>query len=52
MCLVPEPDVFTPYSVVDLMEGVSTKHFVQGHEKGKVVEDCVLYLVSAFVPQR
>ena len=52
MRLVPEPDVFTPHSVLDLMERVSTKHFVQGHVKGKVVEEGVLYTVNAFVPQR
>jgi len=38
--------------MVNLMERIGAKHFVQGHEKGKVVKDCVLYLVNVLAPQR
>ena len=43
MRLEPRPEVFTPHSVLILVQRVGTKHFIQRHEKAKVVEECILH---------
>ena len=40
--LEPKPKVFTPYTVIDLMQRVSAKHLVQRHVKAEVVKECIL----------
>ena len=42
MCLEPKPQVFSPHPLLDLVQGVGAKHFVQGHVKAEVVEKCIL----------
>ena len=40
--LEPNPEVPPPYSLLNLMQGVSAKHLVQRHIKAKVIEERVL----------
>ena len=47
MSLEPNPDVFPPHSVLNLVKRVSAKHIIQRHVKAKVIEESILRELSA-----